>query len=145
MAKIYENERDVLDLIHSFEKASIPRSDWKHPEHLVVAFYYVTHFEIETAIEKMRTGILNLLANGFSVDLTKEMPYHETITIFWIKTVAAFNAVSDGKPLRDKIDQMVTMFDKDYLLKFYSRELLFSDRARAEFVEPDVQLFDSNL
>ena len=30
----------------------------------------------------MRSGILNLLQNGFKVDLTREMPYHETLTVF---------------------------------------------------------------
>jgi len=34
---------------------------------------------------------------------------------------------------------MVTLFDKEYLLTFYSRELIFSDRARAGFVEADLK------
>jgi hypothetical protein len=145
MTKRYENEKDVLDLVCAFESATVTRDEWKHREHLIVALYYVSHYDAEMAIEKMRRGILNLLENGFKVDLTKEMPYHETITVFWIKTVAAFNAVSNGKPIVDKIDEMVEWFDKNYLLKFYSRDFLFSDKARAEFVEPDLQLFDSHL
>lgn len=138
----YEKEDDVLDLVRAFESATIARDEWKHREHLVVALYYVSHYDVETAIEKMRNGILNLLANGFKVDLTKEMPYHETITVFWIKTVAAFHAASNGKPIGDKIGEMLERFDKDYLLRFYSREFLFSNAARARFVEPDIQLFD---
>jgi hypothetical protein len=85
------------------------------------------------------------LANGFKVDLSKEMPYHETITVFWIRTVAAFHTANNGKSLGEKISDMVARFDKDYLLRFYSREYLFSDRARAEFIEPDLQLFDYNF
>jgi hypothetical protein len=138
----YEKEDDVLDLVRAFESATIARDEWKHREHLVVALYYVSHYDVEMAIEKMRNGILNLLANGFKVDLTKEMPYHETITVFWIKTVAAFHAASNGKPIGDKIGEMLERFDKDYLLRFYSREFLFSNAARARFVEPDIQLFD---
>lgn len=137
MTRKYEKEEDVVELVRSFEEATIIRDEWKHPEHLIVALYYVTHYDIETAIEKMRSGILNLLANGFKVDLSKEMPYHETITVFWIKTVAAFHYSSNGDPLGDKIAEMVHLFDKEYLLKFYSREILFSDRARAKYVEPD--------
>jgi hypothetical protein len=94
------------------------------------------------AVEKMRSGILNLLANGFKVDLLKEMPYHETITVFWIRTLAAFQASSNGRPVGEKIDEMINRFDKDYLLSFYSREFLFSDEARTTFVDPDIQLFD---
>src|ERR1044071_5075437 len=107
MTRKYESEKDVLDLVRSFEAATILRDEWKHPEHLIVALYYVSHFDVETATEKMRSGILNLLANGFKVDLSKEMPYHETITIFWIHAVAQFHAASNGKPLGEKINEMV--------------------------------------
>lgn len=142
MKRKYESEKDVLNLVRAFEDATISRDEWKHAEHLIVALYYVSHFDIETAIEKMRSGILNLLASGFKVDLTKEMPYHETITVFWIRAIAAFHISSNGKTLSDKIDNMVERFNKDYLLKFYSRECLFSDKARAQFVDPDLQLVD---
>jgi len=138
MKRKYETEDDVLALVRSFEAATISRDEWKHPEHLIVALYYVSHFDVETAIEKMRKGILNLLANGFRVDLEKEMPYHETITIFWIRSVSAFHNASNGKRLSDTIAEMVSLFDKEYLLTFYSRELIFSDGARSDFVEPDL-------
>jgi hypothetical protein len=138
MSRRYESEEDVLDLVHTFERASVPRDEWKHAEHLIVALYYVSHYDIETATDKMRSGILNLLANGFNVDLAKEMPYHETITVFWIRTVAAFHASSNGKPIVEKIAEMVERFDKEYLLSFYDRERLFSDEARARYIEPDL-------
>ena len=139
MPRKYENDEDVLSLVGAFETATISRDEWKHREHLVVALYYVSHYDVETAIEMMRSGILNLLANGFMVDLSKEMPYHETITVFWIRTVAKFHAASNGAPLSYKIADMVRRFDKDYLLSFYSRDYLFSDDARRRYVEPDLQ------
>ncbi len=138
MTRKYKTESDVVDLVREFEAATIPRDKWKHAEHLIVALYYVSHYDVERAIEKMRSGILNLLANGFKVDLSKEMPYHETITVFWIRTVAAFHASSNGKPIGEKIAEMVERFNNDYLLSFYSRERLFSDEARARFIESDL-------
>jgi len=138
MTRKYETEKDVVELVREFEAATIPRDEWRHAEHLVVALYYVSHNDVETAIAKMRSGILNLLSQGFKVDLTKEMPYHETITAFWVLTVATFHAASNGNPIDRKIGEMTKSFDKDYPLKFYSRELLFSDRARAEFVTGDL-------
>jgi hypothetical protein len=138
--KTYDKEEDIVELVTAFEAATIPRDDWKHREHLIVALYYVSHFDNDTAADKMRSGILNLLANGFGVDLSKEMPYHETITIFWIRTLADFHAASNGLPINEKIVEMLRRFDKDYLLKFYTRERLFSDEARARFVEVDLRL-----
>ena len=95
----YKHESEVLDLVRSFEGATIAHDDWKHAEHLVVALYYLTHHDLDAAYAKMRDGILNLLVNGFKVDLTKEMPYHETITLFWMRTVADFNASKNGASL----------------------------------------------
>jgi hypothetical protein len=90
----------------------------------------------------MRSGIFKLLTDGFGVDLSKEMPYHETLTIFWMRTVAAFNASKNGASLSEKARELVAAFDKDYPLRFYSREYLFSDEARAAFVEPDIEPID---
>lgn len=134
----YKSESEVLDLVRSFEDASIPHADWKHAEHLVVALYYLTRHDLEKACEKMRSGILNLLEHGFKVDLKKEMPYHETITVFWMRTVAKYNISRNGTSLLEKANEVAYKWDKDYPLNFYSRELLFSDEARVRFVEPDL-------
>jgi hypothetical protein len=140
--KKYSTEKEITDLVRAFEEAAVSRDDWKHAEHLIVALYYLSHHDAETAYAKMRDGIHNLLVKGFGVDLSKEMPYHETITVFWMRTVAAFLAITNGSSLPEKVAELIDRFDKDYPLRFYSRELLFSDEARARFVEPDIQLFD---
>ena len=134
----YKTENEVTDLVRSFEDATIAHDDWKHAEHLVVALYYLTRHDLATAHEKMKCGILNLLQNGFKVDLTKEMPYHETITRFWMRAVAEFNASTNGASLLEKANEVAYRWDKEYPLRFYTRDLLFSDRARADFVEPDL-------
>ncbi|MEO8042825.1 MAG: hypothetical protein ABI646_09465 [Acidobacteriota bacterium] len=138
MKRKFNSESEVLDLVRSFESATIARDNWKHAEHLVVALYYAASHDVETAYAKMKSGILNLLVKGFNVDLSKEMPYHETITLFWMRTVANYNATKNGTSLLEKANEVSYKWDKDYPLKFYSRELLFSNDARARFVEADL-------
>jgi hypothetical protein len=137
MSRKYENESEIEALVRSFEDATIGRDDWGHAEHLVVALYYLTRHEMETATSKMRDGIFKLLRDGFAVDLTRERPYHETLTVFWMRTVATFNASKNGASLLDKANEVVATYDKDYPLRFYSREYLFSDEARVRYIEPD--------
>ena len=141
--KEFNSNEDVLELVHAFEEATVSRDDWKHREHLIVALHYVSLYDLETATNKMRTGILNLLERGFKLDLTKEMPYHETMTVFWIRTVAKFHTTGTGDSVAAKIEEMTKLFDKNYPLRFYTRELLFSDKARIDFVEGDIDLFDT--
>jgi len=141
--KKYSSEKEILNLVELFETATISREAWKHAEHLTVALYYITNHDIETATNKMRSGILKLLREGFKVDLAKEMPYHETLTVFWMRTVSEFNASKNGDSLVNKANELADRFDKDYPLRFYSREYLFSDEARTRFVEGDLDLQSS--
>lgn len=134
----YKSEKEIADVVRTFEDATVSRDAWKHAGHLTVALHYLTRHDIETATEKMRGGIFKLLG-VFGVDLTKEMPYHETLTVFWMRTIAEFNASKNGTSLLDKANELVEKYDKNYPLRFYSREYLFSDKARAEFVEADIQ------
>lgn len=135
---IYTTDDQILEIVRAFENGTISRDHWRHKEHVLVAFYYAFHHDYETALEKMRCGIFNLL-EAFKVDLSKEMPYHETLTVFWMRTI--FDLKESGR--QDSLLEAANRIseacaDKDLPLKFYSRELLFSDRARRVFVEGDL-------
>lgn len=133
----YKDEIEIAEVVRAFEEATISRDKWKHAEHLTVALHYLCLHDYDVAYEKMRSGIFKLLG-AFGVDTAKEMPYHETLTVFWMRTVADFNASKNGGSLLDKANELVANFDKDYPLRFYSRKYLFSDVARAKFVEGDL-------
>lgn len=133
----YKSEKEILRVVKSFENGTIAREDWGHPEHLLVAFYYSVNHDFETALAKMRAGIFNLL-KAFAIDLTREMPYHETMTVFWMRTVYDFaNSRSNGSVV-ESCAEMIETYDKNYPLRFYSRELLFSENARERFVGGDL-------
>ena len=136
--RYFRNEKEILDLVASFESATIARGDWRHAEHLVVGLFYVEKYGLEDGTDKMRTGILGLLEKGFGVDLSKEMPYHETITVFWMRTAYAFLLMTPGASTVERTNALVAAFDKDFPLRFYTRERLFSEEARAEYVSPDL-------
>jgi hypothetical protein len=138
----YKTENEIADVVCTFEDATISRDAWKHAEHLTVALHYLCRHDIDTATAKMRKGIFKLLA-AFEVNLNKEMPYHETLTVFWMRTVADFNSSKNGASLLDKANELVAEYDKDYPLRFYSREYLFSDEARSNFVNGDLQTLRS--
>jgi len=134
----FSDEEEIRDVVRGFEDATIARDKWKHAEHLTVALHYLSLNDIETATAKMRAGIFRLL-EAFGVDRSKEDPYHETLTVFWMRTVADFSASKNGASLLNKANELVAMYDKDYPLKFYSREYLFSDEARARFVQGNLR------
>jgi hypothetical protein len=138
----HKTKDEILDVVRKFENGTISRDEWKHREHLIVAFYYIRNSKSLTeATDKMRAGLFNLLIS-FGVDLEKEMPYHETLTRFWIKSVDDFLKTQNGYSIVETANLLVeNLGDKDLPLKYYSRELLFSDMARKHFVEPDIEEF----
>ncbi|MGB7069366.1 MAG: hypothetical protein WBD22_07710 [Pyrinomonadaceae bacterium] len=134
----FKDENEILALVRSFEEASIGRDEWHHAEHLAVALYYVSRVDLDTATQKMRGGLLNLLREGFGVDFAKEMPFHETLTTFWMRTMHLYSLGADSKSLQEMANDVVCLYDKEYPLRFYTRETLYSERARSTFVEPDL-------
>ena len=132
----YRTNKELLGVIKAFENCSIERGKWGHPEHLILAYHYALGNNYPDAFEKMKSGLYRLL-EAFEVDLGKEKPYHETMTVFWMKTVYEF---SRQHPVMspESVDNMISRFDKHYPGKFYSDELLMSEKARTEYVEPDL-------
>jgi hypothetical protein len=133
----YTTETEITDIVRGFETGTLPRNEFSHASHLVVVLNYVRQMTVDEAVEKMRFGLMNHL-RLVGVDFTKENPYHETLTVFWTRTVADFNASKNGASLLDVANEMVEVFSKELPLTFYSREYLFSDEARKTYLAPDL-------
>lgn len=111
----YENEKEMMTVVESFERGTISRDRWRHAEHLTVALYYVSSYDGETALTKMRDGIFNLL-RAFEVNLSVEMPYHETLTIFWLRTVSDFANSKNDYSIIEICNELMERFDRNYPL-----------------------------
>jgi hypothetical protein len=55
-----------------------------------------------------------------------------------MRTVEEFNASKNGASFVDKANELLEKYDKDYPLRFYSRERLFSAKARAKYIVGDL-------
>lgn len=133
----YQSEKEIFEIVRGFENGTIKREDWRHAEHLTVACFYAFHHDFDAALARMRDGIFNLL-NAFKIDLSKDMLYHETLTVFWMRTIFDFCKPKNACSIVELCNETVERFDKDYPLRFYSRELLFSEKARTIFIEPEM-------
>ena len=131
----YKSDDEIRTLVSAFEACSFHPSEFRHYQHLTVALWYVWHLPCEEATEKMTTGIRRL------AETYGKMGYHETITLFWLRIVANFVAEHRGKdPLAATANALIERCnDKDLIQQFYSAELLATDKAKAEWVEPDLK------
>jgi hypothetical protein len=127
---------DDLAFRDSVESGTLQPSDFGHRAHLRLAYAYLTEHDTDGAYARMRTTILAFLARN-GVDPSK---YHETITRAWIMAVRHFmESSADCGSADEFIDANPVMLDSKIMLSHYSAELLFSNRARTGFVEPDLE------
>lgn len=136
----YENESDIAAMVEKFERGTISDSEWRHEEHLIAACFYLANNDFETAVSKMRGGIRNLL-DSFGADQSK---YHETLTVAWMRIVADSIKANNGRDIADLCEYLCVTLDRDVPFRYYSRDLLLSDRARREYVDPDLAPFSGD-
>jgi hypothetical protein len=118
---------------------TLPRAEWTHEAHLAACTWLVRE-RTDIDVERELPGIIaryNESAGGVNDDT---QGYHETITQLYIAAVRAFVA---GRP-RDGLSELVNELlrspegRRDWPLRFYSPERLFSVEARRNFITPDL-------
>ncbi len=136
MTQHYENESEIEAVVEGFESCVTAKDDFTHRSHLTVAVYYLHNAQTE-ATEKMRAGLLRFL-DHHGVGRAK---FHETLTIFWIRTVSAFLERLDQKlPLLEMTNAVIeSLGDSRSVFEYYSEELLRTDESRNGWVAPDLK------
>src|SRR4029077_10884435 len=75
----------------------------------------------------------------FAAAAGKPEKYHETITLFWVRLLSRAHGVAYGKSLEELVHANPQLLEKDFPLAYYSPQRLFSEQARASWVEPDLR------
>ena len=118
-----------------FEALVFPKTEFKHRQHLRLAYIYLCGNETEAAHERMRAALHAFIAHH-GIDPAK---YNETITKAWILAVRHFMAKTpDTSCFDDLIAAHPRMLDPRIMLTHYTAARLTSPEARAEFLEPDL-------
>jgi hypothetical protein len=131
-----KTDAEIEALVRSFERATLPKREWTHREHLIVALWYLLHHPRGEATGRIRDGIQNLnRAHGNS------RGYHETITLAWVAVITGFlDEHGRDRPVSALAGALLEACgERSFLFRFYSRPTLMSDRARHAWVPPDLR------
>ena len=118
----------------AFEAFELTPESFDHRAHIRLAYTYLAEDDVDAALARMRSALQAFLRhNGISAS-----KYHETMTRAWILAVRHFMEKSPASPSADAfIEHNPVMLDSRIMMTHYSAELLFSEEARARFLEPD--------
>ena len=100
----YQSEAEIQNIVRGFETCETSADDFNHPEHLVVAVCFLHSMDRETALERMRAGLLRFLEHHVG-DTAK---YSEATTVLWIDRIdQKLNELGPGVSLLEKCNTIL--------------------------------------
>ena len=120
---------------------TLPRAEWTHEAHLAATTYLLLrHPEID--LDADLPGLIRRYNESVGGVNDDTQGYHDTITRAYLRGVRLFLEEADAsRPIHDLVNELLMspMGRRDWPLRFWSRELLFSVEARRGWVAPDVR------
>lgn len=135
------------EFLRAFFGLTLPNSEFRHRDHLRLAWLAVRRHGGDAAEDVVATGISRFAQQSVGPIHTAATArnhshgplYHETMTRFWVRLVA--HAVSD-RPEIVNFDEFLAAYplllDKNTPLRHWSRETMFGAEARAAWRAPDL-------
>jgi hypothetical protein len=127
-------------LVQRFAAAQLTRREWKHTTHLQVGAWYVHHLGKQGALDVLRDSIRRLNERHGTPN-SDERGYHETITRAYVELIADFfTTFGPAVELEARVRALLAspLADREALLRYWSREVLFSVEARRGWVAPNL-------
>ena len=138
--RLFTSEASVARVGEGLLARDLLREEWTHEAHLAATTYLLLrHPEIDLDAE------LPDLIRGYNESVggvnSDTEGYHDTITRVFLHGIRLFLSEADlREPLHELVNGLLLspMGRRDWPLRFYSRERLFSVDARRGFLRPDL-------
>ena len=138
--RLFTTDAELEHLGEGLLACTLTREEWTHEAHLGATTYLLTR-RPDVDLDKELPGIIRRFNESVGGVNDDTQGYHETITRCFLQGVRLFLAEADlGEPLHELVNELLLspMGRRDWPLRFYSAERLFSVEARRHFVPPDV-------
>ena len=138
--RLFESDAAIARIGEGLLARTLPRTDWTHEAHLGATTYLLTRrpdVDLDRDLRAIISGY-NESVGGVNDD---SQGYHETITRVFLHGARLFLTTADpDDPLHELVNALLQspMGRRDWPLRFYSAERLFSVETRRKFVAPDL-------
>jgi len=135
----YRTDQEIQEVVKRFEQCEFKLEEFTHARHLTVAAWYLSEFNPEESLSRMRIGLERFIQHH------GKQGYHETITRFWMELIGSFlQCAPEGCPFRETVNEVIVRYGtKEILFEYYTWERVLSDIARREWIEPDLKSIPS--
>ena len=138
--RLFATDDAIIRIGEGLVARTLPRPDWTHEAHLAATLYLLAR-RPDIDLDKELPGIIrryNESVGGLNDDT---QGYHETITRIYLQGVRLFLSDADrAAQLHELVNTLLRspIGRRDWPLRFYSAERLFSVEARRDFVDPNL-------
>jgi hypothetical protein len=154
--RLFNSDAEIQHLGEGLVARTLPRPEWTHEAHLAATAYLLLtrpDIDLETALPVLirryneSVGGVNSDSEGYHETITRVFLHGVRLSLSEVKgtvaegTVPTSSGTVPGESLHVLVNELLhsPMGRRDWPLRFYSPELLFSVEARRRFVEPDLR------
>ena len=138
--RFFTSDAEIEHIGEGMVGRTLPRPEWTHEAHLAATTYLLLRRpDIDLDVEL--PGLIRRYNESVGGVNSDTEGYHETITRVFLHGVRLFLSEADATdPLQELVNDLLSspMGRRDWPMRFYSRERLFSVEARRAFVPPDL-------
>ena len=141
--RLFANDDAIARIGEGLLACTLPRADWTHEAHLAATTYLLAR-RPDVDIDRQLPAIIRRYNESVGGVNDDTQGYHETITRTFLHGVRLFlREAEPDAPLHELVNELLLspMGRRDWPLRFYSAERLFSVEARRHFVPPDLAAF----
>lgn len=137
--RLFADDEAIRSIGEWMLACTLPKAEWTHEAHLSTCAWLVLE-RPDIVPERDLPHLIRRYNESVGGVNDETQGYHETITQVMIRAVRAALARSEGRGLADRVNALLLAEEgrRDWPLRFYSREWLFSKEARLGWVEPDL-------
>ena len=138
--RFFRSDAAIEHLGEGLVARTLTKPEWTHEAHLAATTYLLSR-RPDIDLDKELPDIIRRFNESVGGVNSDTEGYHETITRVFLHGVRLFLAEADPRePLHELVNELLLspMGRRDWPLRFYSGERLFSGEARRHFIPPDV-------
>lgn len=137
--RLFADDAAIRDIGERMLARTLPKAEWTHEAHLSTCAWLILE-RPEIVPERDLPDLIRRYNESVGGVNSDTAGYHETITQVMIRAVRAALTRSEGRGLAGRVNALLLADEgrRDWPLRFYSRERLFSVEARRRWIDPDL-------
>ena len=137
--RLFARDEEIRAIGEGLLARTLPRAAWTHEAHLAACLWLLSE-RPDIDVDAEIAGLIRRFNESVGGVNDDHGGYHDSITRAYVAGVRLFLRETAETRLAMRVNALLLseIGRRDWPLRFYSRELLFSVPARRGFVEPDL-------